>query len=1000
MTTFKVLQPVYSERTHPRRLDPKFVIPKAVPHEIERHELLEQLTQTQSLKLVVLEASGGYGKTTLLAQWARRDIKSTVWLTLSGSDNDPRYFSESLAKAIQVNLPDLELTHWREAFEASYGSGRIAEALGEDLNVLSVNLDICLDNGDGLSQEACQWIMQFTHFLGEDHRIIFAHRGGAPIKVARLVAAGTGMVITQDHLVFSRQETEWLLENAQTHQQMDSLYHQLEGWAAGLVLAGLHHANPNLSANDLIKDVLENLPADLQQVLPEAAVLEIWSEDTAALLGCNLPKDWLTQVRQAGLPLSPLSDGQYRPHQLLIVILEKQLLKTPERYQELHNLAARQAETEKDGIGAARHYAKARQFEELNRLLLTLIPTWEARYEWGIVKQLLELVSVNELAPQFQASLGRAYLETGKTTEARTLLENMITGGIATALTYHGLAKLMRRSGDYAQTQALVREGLKRTDNLHEQLLLTLQEAIVLYNDNQHDLAKRLLEPVIQVAQMDDSGESLSVLGFWYKLLLELGEKEQVGVAIQDMLARVLKKGFSKAALGLVDTAFWYHEMNGTLEKNHALIEQLLPEWQRDEFLLGVSILLQHRSYVAMVQHEFETALQNSQKLLRVRAELGDKSHFGSFHHEFYSHLIHLGRLEEVKDFLILAKDLEISEYNQFYLEQLRGLYKFHKGHLEEAKTIFAKISSSKEVTNLVTHLYLAEIARRQGCLTQELIQPLQNTGVQIGFKLILQSESFVLKKLYAECVRRGWLADQLKPYLNEYKIIKAQQYTLKVNTLGILKVTLNDQIIEFPYAKVTELFVYLCLHGSATKEELAEMLWKEQQSSNVYNAIKHLRQALTVVLKTIKPEITEQCVVLKQKRYALNEHFKIMLDSQPLEKTDLDDVPQVLQAYRGDFLAGLETQWLQPLREHYKQRASSLAERYADSFKTSEPEIALRWYKRAVSIDAENVNAIEAIEQLAEKLGHHYDAQLARTALEYLEHGENLSVLLKSFAE
>jgi LuxR family transcriptional regulator, maltose regulon positive regulatory protein len=992
MTTFKVLQPAYSERTHPRRLDPKFAIPKAVPHEIERQELLEQLTQTQSLKLVVLEASGGYGKTTLLAQWARRSTKSTVWLTLSGSDNDPRYLSESLAKAIQINLPDLELLNWQEAFEASYGAGRIAEALGEDLNTLSVNLDICLDNGDDLTPEACQWIVQLAHFLGDDHRIIFAHRGSAPIKVARLVTAGTGMVISQDLLVFSRLETEHLLENAQSNQQADHLHDHLEGWAAGLVLAGLHNANPNLSAKDLIHEILENVPITVRQLLPEVSVLEVWSEDAATELGCHLPKDWLEQVRQAGLPLSPLGDGQYRPHQLLVEMLERQLLKTSERYQELHGQAARQAEALKDGIVAARHYAKAKQFDDLNRLFLTLIPTWEARYEWGMVKQLLELVVVTELTPQFQASLGRAYLETGKPNEARALLENMITAGIATSQTYHSLARLTRRLGDLKATRALVHEGLKRTKNPYERLLLTLHEAIVLYNTDQPDLAKRLLEPFMLVTPMDDSGESLSVLGFWYKLLIGLGEKEQVGVAIQDTLARVLKKGFSKAALGLVDAAFWYHEMNGTLEKTHALIEQLLPEWQRNEFLLGVSTLLQHRSYVAMGQHHFEAALQDAQEILRVRAELGDKSLFGSFHYEFYSYLIRLGRLEEVKDFLILAKDFEISEYNQLYFDLLSGLYEFHNGHLEEAKTIFTKVL--EQHSSLQSRLYLAEIARRQGCLTQDLIQPLQEYVNQRGFKLILQIESFFLQKLYTECVRHGWLAEHFKPLLNNYKTPQAEQYTLKINTLGTLEVTLNDKSIEFPYLKVTELLVYLCVNGSATRTDLSEILWSEPSPSNVYNAVKCLRQAFAELLEN------HQMVVLEQKQYMLNKRVHVQLDVLGLEEVELDDVPEVLKCYRGDFLMDIQTDWVQPLREHYKQRASSLAEQYAKSFKTSEPEIALSWYKRAVGIDPENANAFEVIVKLAEKLGKHDDAQMAKSALEYLQRGENPGVLLKSFLE
>jgi LuxR family transcriptional regulator, maltose regulon positive regulatory protein len=1002
MTTFKVLQPAYSERTHPRRLDPRFTIPKAVPHEIERQELLEQLTQTQNLKLVVLEASGGYGKTTLLAQWARRDTKSTVWLTLSGSDNDPRYLSESLAKAIQINLPDLELLHWRDAFEASYGAGRIAEALCEDLNTLSVNLDICLDNGDDLTPEACQWIVQLTHFLGDDHRIIFAHRGSAPIKVARLVAAGTAVVISQDHLVFSKQETEHLLENAQPSQNVSSLHDHLEGWAAGLVLAGLHHANPNLSAKDLIHEILENVPMTVRQVLPEVCVLEVWSEVAATELGCHLPQGWLEQVRQAGMPLSPLGDRQYRPHQLVVEMLEKQLLKSPERYQELHNLAARHAETAKDGISAARHYAKAKQFEALNRLLLTLIPVWESRNEWGVIKQLLELVLVTELTPQFQALLGRAYLETGKASEARALFENMITAGIATARTYHGLAKLTRRSWDVETTQALVHEGLKRTKNPHERLMLTLEEAILLYNVEQNVLAKQTLEPVINLNQTLDSAESLQALGVWCKLLFELGETEQIGLTIEDTLIRVLKKGFSKTAVGLVSAACESYRINGTPEKAHALIEQLLPEWQRDEFLPGVATLLQQRSHMAMYQHDLEATVQYSRELLRVRVELGDQSHFSHIHLVFYNSLLRLDRFEEVKDFLVRSKTLEFSDYDRPHVEKLRGLYEFHKGHLEKAKTIFTSLleQEQKQEQNedqelfIDLCLYLAEIARKQGCLKQELIQPLQQHVNKKGFHQNLQLDSIVLQKLYVECVRRGWLAEHFKPYLTESKTIQAKQYTLTVKTLGTLEVTLNDKPIEFPYVKVTELLVYLCLQGSASRVDLSEILWNESRASNVYNAVNHLRQAFTDPLEN------HQMIVLEQKQYMLNKRVQVQLDVLGLEEVELEDTPEVLKCYCGDFLADIQTDWVQPLREHYRQRASSLAERYAASFKTSEPEIALSWYKRAVGIDPENADAFEVIVKLSEKLGRNDDAQLARTALGYLERGENPGVLLKSFAE
>ncbi len=985
------LRKTLQQPVHPQRTNPRFAIPKALPYEIERQALLEQLNQTQTMKLVVLEASGGFGKTTLLAQWARRQIKATIWLTLNSSDSDPYYLSESLAKAIQVTLPDLELMHWRRVFEASHSAGRIAEALCDDLNALSLNLDICLDNGDDLSLEACQWIVQLTHFLGDNHRIIFAQRGGAPINIARLIAAGTGLVIAQDHLAFSALETEQLLGHVQPNRDFTSLHQHLEGWAAGLVLAGLHHANPNASPKMFIHDILEHLPAGLRQVLPEAAVLDIWSEESAIALGCALPKAWLEQARQAGLPLSPLGDQQYRPHQLLIEVLERELHKTPERYQQLQHQAAQQAEVMGDAASAVRHYAKAKQFTDLNRLLLTLVPVWEARYEWGVVKQLLESVPVTELAPQLQASLGRTYLETGQTTEARALFEAMVTAGTATARTYHGLAMLARRAGDQQETQTLVREGLKRTENPLERLALTLEEAMCLRNAGQTALAKRILEPVMKVTQIDDSGESLYALGFWYYVLLTLGENERVMPFWEKTLTRALETGFSKVTLGLIHVAFWCYEFSNELEKADAIIRKLLPVWQRDDFLPGVSILLYQRSVLALCRHDFESALNDCQEYLRLEEIITQKILRNSYIHIHYTlniALIHLNRLDEVRDYLNRVETSTLSAFHRLRFDELNGFYEFYTDNLNKAYEIFTGILERD--SSIASHLYVAEIARRQGFLKEEHINTLLPHTKKPGYTFILQRESVSLQKLYVECVRREWLTEYFKPYLNKPKTTQARHYTLTVNTLGALEATLNSSAIEFPYAKVTELLTYLCVNGSATRDELAETLWVDPRPTNVYNAIRHLRQALSGTLQT-----DDQLIVLKQKRYMLDTRVHVMLDILALEAAEPDDAPQILMNYRGDFLEGVETDWVQPVRERYKRLASGLAERYAQSFKNSQPEIALRWYKRAVSIDVTNVNAIEAIKALAQALGNTHDAQLAQSALEYLEQGENPDLIL-----
>ena len=50
-------------------------------------------------------APGGYGKTTLLAQWAERDDRSFAWVSLDRRDNDPVVLLRHIAAAINEIMP-------------------------------------------------------------------------------------------------------------------------------------------------------------------------------------------------------------------------------------------------------------------------------------------------------------------------------------------------------------------------------------------------------------------------------------------------------------------------------------------------------------------------------------------------------------------------------------------------------------------------------------------------------------------------------------------------------------------------------------------------------------------------------------------------------------------------------------------------------------------------------------------------------------------------------
>src|SRR5690349_8718245 len=55
-----------------------------------RGSLLERLQHDGSGPIVSVVAPAGYGKTTLLAQWADGDPRPFAWVSLDETDNDPK----------------------------------------------------------------------------------------------------------------------------------------------------------------------------------------------------------------------------------------------------------------------------------------------------------------------------------------------------------------------------------------------------------------------------------------------------------------------------------------------------------------------------------------------------------------------------------------------------------------------------------------------------------------------------------------------------------------------------------------------------------------------------------------------------------------------------------------------------------------------------------------------------------------------------------------------
>jgi LuxR family maltose regulon positive regulatory protein len=85
----------------------KLHIPPIRPELVSRPRLFERLETGLHGKLTLISAMAGFGKTTLLSEWATRLRGRAAWLSLDEADNDPARFWTYLNAALQTVQADL-----------------------------------------------------------------------------------------------------------------------------------------------------------------------------------------------------------------------------------------------------------------------------------------------------------------------------------------------------------------------------------------------------------------------------------------------------------------------------------------------------------------------------------------------------------------------------------------------------------------------------------------------------------------------------------------------------------------------------------------------------------------------------------------------------------------------------------------------------------------------------------------------------------------------------
>src|SRR3954469_11769038 len=85
-------------------LESKVQVPDLRPGMVSRTALVNRLRAT-AIPVTTVVAPAGYGKTTLLSQWAARESRAFAWVTVDDRDNDPVVLLRHIAAALSYHEP-------------------------------------------------------------------------------------------------------------------------------------------------------------------------------------------------------------------------------------------------------------------------------------------------------------------------------------------------------------------------------------------------------------------------------------------------------------------------------------------------------------------------------------------------------------------------------------------------------------------------------------------------------------------------------------------------------------------------------------------------------------------------------------------------------------------------------------------------------------------------------------------------------------------------------
>jgi ATP/maltotriose-dependent transcriptional regulator MalT/DNA-binding SARP family transcriptional activator len=860
----------------PVQVNAKIQLPPRSSKVLSRSRLLNFLNEAAGVKLLIVSATAGYGKTSLLVDYAHQSDIPVCWYTLDRFDRDAGTFFAHLIAALRQRFPGFgqQCEMVLEALQnpARDWSSLAATMVNELYETIPEYFTVILDDFHHVEDvvpinDFLAYLLQYSE--EHVHLIISSRRLPHLPNQALLFGRGQMEGLGAEALRFTAEEIQAL---ARQNYDVDlprakaaELADHFEGWITGILLKAqsgwttlLERAARSESVGSmygyLVEQVFAEQTSELQAFLMESATFNEMSADALdALRGADDSGRWLAQVDERNLFLVSLDDqGRwYRYHRLFRQFLQERLKRIARgRFEALHRRAAQILEAQREWPAAFEHYVQAADGEALVRLIETAAEELYTTGHWETLRRWIGAVESEPAArdenPVVAYYRGLMLMEQGDPAAALSYAEGAWRGFSRRRdepLAVQALllqATALRMQGSYLDAMEIGEGALKKALELGvDRILAAAQRTVGMayYYMGMADRAVEHLEEALRLYRLvghifytaslhHELGIAYRATGQWRRAVVHYRQANRLWERLNN---------FSVWAATLNSVGVVHH-LRGEFVEAYGALTQALERARTAGYRRMEAVILSSLGDLYRDTGRYEEA----QEAFRRSAELADEVGEGAISvyarqglGETFLTREDYGQAEAWLGTALEWAKQHDSLYEIGLCEMVRGIMWVNLDHrarawisLGQAKEFFERGGHLHELARV--HYHLARLSLRQGRHedTARNLGMVLDLSQQLGYDTFLVSDgrrtSSLLKYAASLNGHREWWLDILERASREPGPLTAEAAEeqdaspgpqLRVFALGRDRVQVGQKETKTGRPKVRELFFYLMAH-------------------------------------------------------------------------------------------------------------------------------------------------------------------------------------------